>query len=201
MLCLVILLLMSIMLPHWSMPEPNSITWINLPNTIGDWKLSKDKPKNTFLGTVQFTQLVYRDYARNGETISIAIGLDDRMNRYLSFLSPKTTYPDAVGISVERNVVDLGFKHLHVMSTFSLLDGGSILSYHWREHVKGTLNEIVRACLALDQSPFRRFDYGVDIRVDTEAQSTRRGRMLADARLRDFVSHLDMSEILSVVRK
>ncbi len=201
MLCLAVLLLISIALPHWSLPEPKTIARINLPKTIGNWTFVHEIPKNTFLGTVQFTQLVSRSYVRDGNSVWVTIGLDDRMNRYSSFLSPKTAYPNAVGIFEETNIVNLGFNDLHVTSTFSLFEDGSALSYHWHENVNGTLNEIVRACLALDQSPFRRSDYGVVIRVETGMLFTQQGRIQADAQLKDFISHMDISKIISMTPK
>lgn len=201
MLCLTVLLFLSIALPHWSLPEPNTTARINLPMKIGDWKFVRENPKNVFLGTVQFTQLVKRSYMREGKTVLVTLGLDDRMNRHSSFMSPKNAYPDAVGISVERSTVDLGFNDLHVASVFSLFEGESALSYHWYENVNGTLNEIVRACLALDQSPFRRSDYGFVIRVDTGTLFTNEDRIQADAQLKDFISHMDMSKIISTTQK
>jgi exosortase len=198
---LAILLSISILLPPWSLPAQDTVTGINLSGTIGNWKYVHDNHKSPLLGTVQYTQLVHRDYVHDGATVSVLIGTDDRKNRVYSFLSPKNIYPDAIGLSDTRGTVDLGFAGRHATSLLSVYEDRSILSYLWYENVNGLLDEIVRACLALDQSPFRRPGYGVLIRVDTPVEPTPRGRVYADARLRDFVSHMDMTEIRNAARK
>jgi hypothetical protein len=67
---------------------------------------------------------------------------------------------------------------------------GQILTYHWYEGTDGLASETLRALLATDQSPFRRFEPARVIRVLTALGPTPLARMEAETKLRAFAASL-----------
>jgi len=63
---------------------------------------------------------------------------------------------------------------------------GYVVAYHWYEETDSLMIEVLRALLAMDQSPFRRPQPAWAIRIATGVDSTPAGRADGDARLREF---------------
>lgn len=192
----VVLFIISVMMPKWPTPSADSYPAISLPDEIGAWKLTANPPvKYSFLGSVRYSSTLYRDYSRNKEPVSIFIGTDDRLRRHRSLLSDKNAYQDAVGLELERSIVDLGPDVGHAVAIVT--DNGTqrMLTYHWYEGIDNTAKEILYALLALDQSPLRREKPARVTRLATYVALTPEGRTLADKRLRAFLREMKISAI------
>ena len=119
--------------------------------------------------------------------VSLFIGYDDRQYRYQSLLSDKNAYQDGIGLVEERSLVKLEARKQPAVSILTSTEHARILAYHWYEGIDSVSEEILRALLALDQSPLRRPGGALVIRVATHVAPTPQGQELADKRLRDFL--------------
>jgi hypothetical protein len=108
-------------------------------------------------------------------------------------LSDKNAYQDAIGLELERSIIDLGPDIGHAVAIVT--DNGTrrMLTYHWYEGIDSTAKEILYALLALDQSPLRREKPARVTRLATYVALTPEGRMLADNRLRTFLKDMKVS--------
>ena len=151
---------------------------IVLAEELGDWKLVHTPPLNRlFLGRIRYSPYLYRVYEREKEWVSLFIGYDDRRQRNRSLLSDKNAYEHEIGLVEERSLVELDARRQH--PAVSILTGdehGRILAYHWYEGVNSVREEILRALLALDQSPLRRPGGALVIRVATPVAPTPQGQ-------------------------
>jgi exosortase len=183
----------SIFMPRWSAPEEEEpgVAPIGLPVELDGWtKGSKISTDDSYLWTVRFLKNEYWKYERDGDEISVFIGVDDRSIRSRSLLSRKNAVPrrgfevmergsvslDSVGVPVERIVAQSRLAH--------------VLTYHWYEGTDGLMLEIFRALLATDQSPFRRVRPARVIRVATAIDSDPAARVEDEEKLRAFASSL-----------
>jgi EpsI family protein len=183
-----LLFVVSLATPRWSDPFQGPTLEIVLADEMGDWKLADTPPLiRIFLGSIRYSSYLYRDYARNGETVSLFIGYDDRRHRDRSLLSEKNAYQDGIGLVEERSLVELKARKQPAVSILTSTEHTRIVAYHWYEGIDSVSQEVLRALLALDQSPLRRPGGALVIRVATHVAPTPQGIELADKRLRDFL--------------
>ncbi len=184
----------SIWMPRWSPPESQDLTWVELPKKIGGWKAIETlKPDRLYLGTVNYSKYRYRRYRRDGETISVFVGYQNRLNRSRSLLSPKTVFPGRGWEAEERSLVELGPDGFRCVEVVARSQSSRMLSYHWYQGVEGLGTEVLRAWLAIDRSFLRRSTGALMIRLGTEVSSTNEGRSQAEVRLRE-VAELVLAE-------
>jgi EpsI family protein len=177
----------SIWMPRWSPPERKGHAPVELPAKIGDWKATESlKPDRFYLGSVRLQGHAYRRYRRNGESVSVFVGYDDRLSRSRSLLSPKTLLPGRGWKEEERAAAEIGPDGLRGVAVVARSQSSRVLSYHWREGVLGLGTELLRAWLALDRSCLRRPKGALVIRLTTEVSSIADGRSRAEARLREL---------------
>jgi exosortase/archaeosortase family protein len=191
----VVLFIVSVMMPRWPTPSPDSSPAISLADELGEWKLGATLPvRYIFLGSVRYSATLHRGYNRNKESVSIFIGTDDRLRRHRSLLSDKNAYQGEIGLEQERSIVDLGSDVGHAVAIVTDLGARRMLTYHWYEGVDSVGKEVLYALLALDQSPFRREDLAKVTRLSTFVELAPEGRIIADKRLRAFLREMKISE-------
>jgi EpsI family protein len=181
----------SIWMPHWSPPESQDLTRVDLPEEIGGWEAIETlEPDWFYLGSVRLQEQHYRRYRRDVETVSAFVGYDDRLNRSRSLLSPKTVFPGRGWEEEERAVVEVGPDGFRGVGVVARSHWRRILSYHWYQGIEGLGTEVLRAWLAIDRSFLRRPAGALVIRLSTEVSSIGEGRSRAEARLREFAELL-----------
>jgi len=182
------LLLISQLLPRT--PDPvSTLPKSSLPDQIGDWKFVSDGKRNgMFLGTLQYQHAQYKWYNNAGSSVVLFTAYDDRIKRNRSFYSEKNAYPYEMGVTRER--YKLSMDGIQATALVTEHDNIQHLTYHWYDGVKSTGNEVVRALLALDQSPYRRLEIAKLTRVTTTIPAGPNGRQLAEKSLADFLDHL-----------
>lgn len=185
-----ILFLLSIGLPRWfgSLEHPARI--IRIADEMGDWKLGGELRENRmFLGGLRYSSHLSRYYVRGNEQVAVFIGYNDRLRPDHSLISGKNAFQGEMGLVEEQFLVEIEGVSQPVQAVIATNNmHGRLLSYHWYEGTGGIGEEILRALLALDQSPLRRPGGALVIRLTTKAAPTPQGKELADKRLRDFLA-------------
>ena len=193
---LLLLTLASHLMPRWQAPAAGVYPRVGLPDQIQDWDLNLVLPvKYTLLGSVRFSSSVHQSYLKGSDGVAVFIGLDDRLRRNRSLLSGKNAYHEAIGLEQERSVVDLGPEIGQAIAVVSDYGPGRILTYHWYKGIESTLEEVLYAFFALDQSPFRRQGPATVIRVTTNVELVPGGRAQADKRLRTFLRDMQSTTV------
>lgn len=183
-----VLFAVSLAIPRWSYPSQDPDVKIVLDEELAKWKQVHTPPLNRlFLGSVRYSSFLHRTYSRKKERITIFIGYDDRQQRNRSILSDKNAYPVEIGLVEERSLVELDAHRQPAISILTDTMRGRFLAYHWYEGINSVSEEILRALLALDQSPLRRPGGALVVRVATYVPPTPQGKELADKRLREFL--------------
>jgi EpsI family protein len=181
----------SIWMPRWSPPESRDLRRVDLPMKIGGWKAVETlKPDRLYLGTVNHSEYRYRRYGRDGETVSVFLSYENRLNRSRSLLSPKTVFPGRGWEAEEHSLVELGPDGFRGVEVVARSQSTRVLSYRWYQGVEGFGTEVLRAWLAIDRSFLRRPTGALMIRVATELPSTDGGRSRAEVRLRELAELL-----------
>jgi len=182
----------SIWISPWQIPQESRFKPIALPMEIDGWKMGRSLPSDLpYLGTVRFSTSVHRPYRRDAEEIYLFVASDDRTDRGRSYLTPKNAFVDGGWEVEEQRTVALGPNAQPAVSVLAHSRERRILSFSWYSHT-GTLGtEVLRALLALDQSPLRRAQPGRLIRLATPVSHGSAGRDAAEARLRAFAAALE----------
>jgi hypothetical protein len=130
----------------------------------------------------------YVDLSRGrGSWVDIYIAIGDHSMRTLTPFSPKTGIPGGGWIIENEEITTLGLAHPNVVVRQIRRGTERRLIYHWYEGSRGFSDEVFRALLALDQSPFRRPKASVVIRLGTKLTGTGEfARRRAELRLRRF---------------
>jgi exosortase/archaeosortase family protein len=188
----VVMLGVSIWIPRWSEPQEEAgVESIGLPREIDGWtKGSKISTDGAYLWTVRFLKTEYWIYERDGDEISVFMGVDDRRSRSRSLLSRKNAVPRRGFEVMERNSVSFDLIEAPVERTVAQSRLAHVLTYHWYEETEGLIPEIFRALFATDQSAFRRVRPARVIRVATAVDSTPAARVEDEAKLRAFATSL-----------
>jgi EpsI family protein len=184
----------SIWMPRWGAPKSQELARVDLPQEIGGWEAIETLERDQqYLGTVRFRRVRYLRYQRDGKTVSVFVGYDDRLSRSRSLLSPKTVFPGRGWEAEERAVVELGPDGFPGVRVAARSQASRVLSYHWHQGIEGLGTEVLRAWLAADRSFLRRPAGALVIRLSTEVSSTGEGRSRAEARLRELAELLLVS--------
>ena len=177
--------------PRWDAPERPRRSAVDPPEKIDGWKLASAlKPDRLFLGSVASLGRWYGKYEREGETVSIFVGYDDRLDRSRSLLSPKNAVPGAGWDVEERTATELGRGGPRVDSVLARSGAQRMLTFHWYEGTDPLALEILRTWLATDQSFLRRPGGAWVVRLSTDVSQTRDEKERAEARLRSLAELL-----------
>jgi EpsI family protein len=181
----------SVWAPRWNPPDPPRRPRVDLPQEIDGWRVARTlKPDRLFLGSVGFQSRWYAEYERDGETLSVFIAYDDRLNRSRNLISPKNAVPGAGWHIEERTFTEFAPSGVRADSMSARSGTNRTLNFHWYEGTDPLVLEVLRACLATDQSWLRRPGGAWVIRLSTNVAQTRDGKERAEARLRGFAELL-----------
>jgi exosortase len=181
---------LSLVLPAWR-PAPTLLPPLSkLPPELDGWRASGLKLDDQFLGSVTFSEWVYRRYEKADQHVDVLIGSDDRLDPRIDFESPKASIPGS-GWEIEADgAVALGANRT-AQRYLADFQGSRQLVYVWTEGTPSRLEELVRSVLATDRSPFRRSGRAVLVRLATPIGTEPRG--VAEERLRALASIVDAS--------
>ncbi|MBW2541836.1 MAG: exosortase-associated EpsI family protein [Deltaproteobacteria bacterium] len=187
-----VMLGVSIGMPRWSVPEEQAeVAAIRLPAEFHGWKRTERiRPDDGYLSTVRFSKTEYWIYERDGEEISVFVGVDDRGSRSRSPLSRKNEVPRRGFEVLQRDSVTLEPLEMPVTRVVAQSQLANVLTYTWYEESEGLIGEILRALFAADLSPFRRVEPARVIRVATAVDSNPAARVEEEANLRAFAASL-----------
>jgi exosortase len=143
----------SLWMPGWG-AEPEDSLLHRVPRRLGGWTGNMVKLDTEFLGSVGFSNRVYKAYERGGERVELLVGEDDRLNRFQSLVSPKLVYPGKAAQLLERMPVGLPGGGAF-MTLFQSPEGLSLV-LHWQEGVDPLGAELLYTLFGLDRGPWRR---------------------------------------------
>ncbi len=148
--------------PRWSDDAVRAAIG-ELPRQIQGRRANGLSPDLVFLGSVHFSDRIFRSYAPRGPApaggvpeILLFFGTDDHSNRRGSMLSGKTAYP---GRAWERLAVTGGTLDGETpveIALFAHPESERRLVVHWREGFESPLVESLRGWLGLDRSALGR---------------------------------------------
>ncbi len=157
----------------------------SLPARVGEWRVAEGLALDKeYMGSVAATTWTRRRYEREGEAVEIFIATNDHRRRLDSLRSPKTALLEpGVSLAGVTRVADDDAGAVY--DRLELVRGnGRWQALYWDTAETSLVGESVRALLAFDQSPFRRAEREVVVRVATGA---RRGPLVASRRLASFL--------------
>jgi exosortase len=189
----VVMLGVSIFIPRWSAPEEEEagVEPIGLPAEFDGWtKGSRISTDDSYLWTVRFLKTEYWIYERDGDEISVFMGVDDRSSRSRSLFSGKNAVPRRGFEVMERDSVSLDPIEVPVKRIVAQSRLAHVLTYYWYEETDGLISEFFRALFAIDQSPLRRARPARVTRIATAVDSAPAARLEDEAKLRAFASSL-----------
>ncbi len=171
--------------PRWApgdTPGPRAATF---PKTLENWKVVRTlKPDREFLGSIGWSDWLYRLYRSGPEELELLILADDHRRREQNVLSFKTALARPGFVVRHRRPAPLRSNARR--ATELELEGraGRYLVLHWRTGTGSRAEEFLRSLLALDQSVFHRPERTLAIRLairlsDDPAQNRRRRAILA----------------------
>ncbi len=192
---LVGLVALAATLPRWELPARGELPFpdAQIPKQIGAWTSSALKTDLSFLGIVRFRARVDRRYERNGESVSLFVGVGSRDARFASPFSPKTAFPGSGWWREETREISLPPDGPRArVSVLRFGTGGRReLTIDWTEGGAGLADEIFRFVTALDNSAWGRPREGVAVRLGTPLRdATPAAQAAAEARLLDFYRSL-----------
>ena len=193
------LLGISIWMPEWSPPEADATATeivlygasVELPLAMDGWKMGEELPLDSdFLWTLRFPAYANRPYRLDGQTVDLFVGYGDRRDRSRSLRSPKNAFPGRGWEVEDRRFAELDSWNTRVTRVVSHSGPRRILTYHWNEGMDSLALEVLRALLAIDQSPLGRSERPRVIRIGTRVGVGALGEAEADRRLRAFAEAL-----------
>jgi len=149
-----------------------------------------------FLGTVAFTQRSFRRYSIGNSYVDVFIGVNNRVKRFTSLVSKKTVVPGAGFVLGEDSLVRLSppgrviHSYLAKTKVSPSKEDEVCLVYHWYLGVRSLPEEVLRAFLSLDYSPFRRRDREVVVRLVTPLGQGIGNRAEAEHRLQRLAEEI-----------
>jgi exosortase len=163
-----------------------------IPREIGDWSAAK-KPlivDTDYLGSTRFSSRTWRKYRRGDESVSLFVGMNDRLRRVTSLVSEKTKTLES-GTFVVEETPEFEATNASYASESSLMvlrtkHGEALIGRHWYEHIDGLWTETFRSMFALDRGPGRREMPSRVIRISTQVDRSTGGEAAARRRLEEF---------------
>ena len=189
--------LLSAVLPRYEMPEPITPRQF-LPDSLsadGEWARLKVRADQRFLGNVEFERYEFAELRRDAdaEPVAVFMGVDERRNRQRSLWSDKNLRPGAGWHLEDARPESLpGQIDSTRLQVRSQENRRFTFTTYW--NVGSFPEELVRAVLALDQSPFRRTDRAFVLRLGTAIGTGEGGEFLA--RRRVFLAAVALNPVL-----
>lgn len=174
----------------WHADPPRFTPLSELPHRLGNWSASDRELDALFLGSVVFSESVYRRYQRGRDSIDLLVATDDRTSEQTSVLSMKTALLGPGWDVAERRWESLwGDREVERFRLRSL--DGDALVYRWCLGCGSLVEEVLRSTLALDRSALRRPGRAMLVRVATPMYPLPGAEAVAEARLADFARVVD----------
>ena len=177
---------LSVAIPRYEMPLPVTPPHL-LPEILGgdeQWERQGLRVDQRFLGSVVFERYEFAELQRNEDTAPVVIflGVDERRHRQHSLWSDKNLLPGA-GWHVEdvRSELLPGRIDTTRLQVRSSGDREFAFTTYW--NVGSFLEELTRAVLGLDQSPFRRTERAFVMRLGTTISPEKGGEFQARLRV------------------
>lgn len=178
------------LLPPWNLERPRRPHLVDLlPRQIDGYDSRDLETDRIFLGQAGFSQLLHREYQRDGSRVDLFVARSALLLRNRSFHSPKTAVPGS-GWIIEES----GFRQIAGRSVLvRVVRRGTrrLLIFHWREGSSGWAEETLRTALALDTSPWQRVRVPVVVRLMAAVGAQPAIRQATEARLAAFMEALD----------
>jgi exosortase len=174
----------SLWMPVWR-PPPRMGWRLVPPKELEGWNV-RDGHEKLLLGAQRFTRIWSTVYEREGKSISLLLGYNNRLRRRVSLASPKTELLGPEWEVEARGVLELETDVVPLEGLVLRSGARRVLAYHGYQGVDGLAGETLRALLALDQSPFRREEGAHVILVSTGVSARADGVREAHTELQDF---------------
>lgn len=176
-------------LPPWPLERPRLPHLADqLPREIDGYTSNDIETDRIFLGQAGFSQLLHREYQREGWRIDVFVARAGLSLRNRSFHSPKTAVPGSGWIIEESEMRELAGRPVLVR----VVRRGTrrLLIFHWREGSEGLPQETLRTALALDASPWLRAETPVVVRLMAPVAARPSSRAATESRLVGFLSQI-----------
>jgi EpsI family protein len=185
------LVVLSATLPRWEAPVRGSLPFPDsqIPKEFDAWTSTALKTDLSFLGIVRFRARIDRRYERNGESVSLFVGVGSKDLRYGSPLSPKSAYPGSGWWREQARQISLqpGDRPARVSVLRYGTGGRRKLVIDWTEGTRGLADETFRFATAIDSSAWGRPREGVAVRLSTSLRNaTPSAQAAAEALLLNF---------------
>ncbi|MEE2662584.1 MAG: exosortase/archaeosortase family protein [Myxococcota bacterium] len=183
--------LLSVVLQPWQIPSAEPISGRDLATEIGGRSSKALDTDRSFLGTIGYRTVIDRRYEDPGGSVDLFVLMGDIDQRYRSPISPKTTPPGSGWIREAQGELD---RSPAMQPSWSVMRTGArrVLVHHWYEGSAGLGDELIRALVALDASPWHRESDVLVVRLSTDVVGVTAGALdAARARLSSFQADLE----------
>ena len=182
-----LLLVFSLTTPVWTWTRGRPPWSYEIPMSLDGWTGSNIKSDKNFFGSIGAAHVLHRRYERGDESVEIFVGMDDRLQRDGSLLSPKHAYPGSGWEPGEIRLRDLPYAPDTREALVSSLSHEALL-WRWYEGDHDFTRETLRQIFAIDNSMLRRGDDLYVFRVSTPVEAN--GREAAEQRLAEWAQRL-----------
>jgi exosortase len=173
-------------LPTWVAPGSDWLSIYYFPKDLGGWQSKSLRIDEAFLGSVGFSERIFRSYQNGEDSLAVFVGADTRLGRQRSLRSVKTSFPGTGWVVEERGVLDSPFDDLAIESFVMRSGKKRRIVLHWRQGIDSLRTETLRSVLALDRGPFRRPGRALAVRLEAELRPGLRSRAAAESQLLGF---------------
>jgi exosortase len=176
-------------LPAWALDRPPKPHLVDLlPRQLDGYDSRDLETDRIFLGQAGFSQLLHREYQREGWKIDVFVARAGLRLRGRSFHSPKTAVPGSGWIVEGSEVREIQGRSVLIR----VVRRGTrrLMIYHWREGSSGWLEETLRTVLALDASPWAREGSPVVVRLMAPVAARPSSRRATESRLAAFLAQI-----------
>lgn len=176
----------SLGLESWRPPTQPGVPLTTIRAELPGWQLRGWKPDPEFLGTVRFDAFLAHEYSHPDQpSVRLFLATDHRLDPAVGLASPRTRIPAPGGVPLS-SLRPLAAPAPGVEAIVVGLREGPVLVHHWRVGLASLAEELARALLALDRSPFRRAGRAAFVRLSTPIERGPRGLEEAMRRLGRF---------------
>lgn len=159
-----------------------------LPRELDGYSSQDIETDRIFLGQAGFSELLHREYARDGWRIDTFVARAGLTLRSRSFHTPKTAVPGSGWLIEESEEREIDGRSVWLRTVRR--GTRRLMILHWRDGTPGLLGETLRTVLALDTSPWRRSRPPVVVRLMAPVGSRSGGREATEARLLEFLDRI-----------
>jgi len=182
---------LSVVVQPWGIPSAEPVSGRDLATEIGGRSSSALETDRSFLGTIGSRAVIDRRYEEPAGSVDLFVLVGSLDQRYRSPISPKTAPPGSGWILEAQGDLD---RSTALQPTWRVMRTGvrRVLVHHWYEGSAGMGDELFRALLALDASPWHRERDVLVVRLSTDIVGATAGALeAARTRLSSFQADLE----------